>query len=219
MARCSRCTGLPLLLGSLLIGCGETPAEGNGVTPVPTSIVVDPAEFFGAVPCVYGDGALASYVATITDETICPDDKTACSQGSDCCSGVCVATPAANPKDPVLDNQPKGTCAPKSEPFVLPSSPAVSCAASVFFRFVIPGHTYSAVIDAYAATPESLIPVGPPYPDGAPASIWSGNRQMLDRETLTPAPPQQTTTCGATPETRATAIVDSNVVVEGCAAL
>jgi hypothetical protein len=208
-----------VLVGGFVVGCGDTPVEGSGLSPVPTSIVVDPAAFFGAIPCAYGDAALASYVATITDETICLDDHVACAGASDCCSGVCVADPTANAKDPAVNGPPKGVCASKTEPFVLPSSPPVSCAAPVFFRFVIPGHSYSAVIDAYAASPEALIPVGPPYPDGAPETIWSGNRQMLDKETLAPVSPQRTTTCGSSEESRATAVADSNVTLDACTAL
>jgi hypothetical protein len=71
--------------------------------------------------------------------------------------------------------------------FVLPSSPPISCAEQVSFRYVVVGHAYTAEVDGYTQRPEELAPLG---------GESSGSRQMLLFGTTDPATPAWTTVCG-----------------------
>jgi hypothetical protein len=55
-------------------------------------------------------------------------------------------------------------------PFALPSSPPVSCAATITFRQVIAGHAYRLEVDGYDVPASSLVPLG---------GTASGSRTML----------------------------------------
>lgn len=48
------------------VGCTDDVVEGVG-RPVPMTIAVDPLEFLGGTPCADAQGAMRSYVATVTD--------------------------------------------------------------------------------------------------------------------------------------------------------
>lgn len=196
-----------LLLAPAMAGCSTSDTTTTIGAIVPTSIVVDPQSFLGDLPCSDAPGALRSYVATITDETICDDGGEACGADGDCCSGACLVTSASSGAG---GGSSSGTCAPKTTPFTLPSSPPVSCAAPVFFRYVVPGHVYSAEVDGFPVPPEALVPVG--QVDGA----WSGSREMLDATTREVVKPRWTTRCGQTQETGAVAVTNANVFVDAC---
>lgn len=55
--------------------------------------------------------------------------------------------------------------------FTLPSSPPTPCSTRVQFRFVVPGHLYSAEIDGYEQRADELTPYG---------GEGSGSRHLLD---------------------------------------
>jgi hypothetical protein len=69
--------------------------------------------------------------------------------------------------------------------FALPSSGPVPCSAPVSFAYVVPGHVYSAEIQAYDDA--DLVPLGG---DG------SGSPRMLKRSSGEPVTPRWTTSCG-----------------------
>ncbi|MRG90768.1 hypothetical protein [Polyangium spumosum] len=109
----------------------DTDIDLDAVTALPTSILVDPSQFLGDVPCTAATGAMQSYVATVLD----------------------VTDPAA--------------------PFPLPSSPPVTCTASVTFRQILVDHVYRVQIDGYDLPAADLTPVG---------GTSSGSRSMVRRD-------------------------------------
>ena len=60
-----------------------------------------------------------------------------------------------------------------SAPFPLPSSPPLTCGASVIFRQILVGHVYRVQIDGYDVSAETLTPVG---------GTSSGSRSMVRRD-------------------------------------
>lgn len=69
--------------------------------------------------------------------------------------------------------------------FTLPSSPPTPCSTRVQFRFVVPGHVYTAEIEGYALHAPQLAPLGGP---------GSGSRHMLDLDGA-PVAPRWRTSC------------------------
>jgi hypothetical protein len=90
-------------------------------------------------------------------------------------------------------------------PFVLPSSPPISCNASVGFSLVVPGRRYAAEIDGYDR--EDLVPVAP------------GVRELVDPETRELVTPRWTTVCGGRSADQVIAIAEVERVISGCSLL
>jgi hypothetical protein len=59
-----------------LLGCTSSGSSASG-TPPPTAILVEPATFLGAVPCLDAPGAMRRYVATLLDVSPPPRDAMA----------------------------------------------------------------------------------------------------------------------------------------------
>lgn len=68
VSRCCRYLLLSLGAPALAGGCGSGSGTG-GEPPIPTRMVVDPADFLGPVPCLQAPGAMRSYQATLFDVT------------------------------------------------------------------------------------------------------------------------------------------------------
>lgn len=204
-----------LALALTSAGCGVAPAEDNSAVAVPTAIGLSPEDFLGTTECDPLAGDARSYVATIVDQTICPEGEQACSESGQCCSGVC--TIPAGMKGTDKDGQPTGTCAAKTTPTILPSSPPLRCNESVYFRGVIVGHAYSAQVDVYDVAASELVPAASPL--GSEPGQWTGARQMLAAGTLAPLAPTLETQCGAEPALRAVAVSSRAVFVDACEAL
>lgn len=70
----------------------------------------------------------------------------------------------------------------------LPSSPPTSCSQALAFRFVLPGHVYTAEIDGYDAPTTSVEPAG---------GAASGSRSVVPVGGDTELTPRWTASCGA----------------------
>jgi hypothetical protein len=96
-------------------------------------------------------------------------------------------------------------------PFALPSALAAPCSLPVGFYYVVGGHTYTALVDAYDVPASSLVPCG----GGS-----SGARRMLPvgktdcaRDAVAP---RWSSACGQGEGTAAVAAADVNTLVRGC---
>lgn len=94
-----------------------------------------------------------------------------------------------------------------ADPFVYPSSVPVPCSMPVSFSFVVPGHLYTAAVDAYDTS--NIEPLG---------GVASGSRHMIDVQSGQRVEPRWTSSCGvAEPDPTPTQSVEfRNILVTDC---
>ena len=156
-----------------------TSPAGTGID-LPTVVAVSPEDFRGSVPCTNAPGAMRAFVATLTDLGTSEEP-------------VSFSLPSSVVRTPELG----GRFGP------------VPCEQAAGFSFVVPGHRYSAEVEAYDRT--DLVALGP------------GSRILVDPASGNYVPPRWTTSCGTDPGTLGrgpvTAALFRTRYVQGCGAL
>jgi hypothetical protein len=142
----------PTWLLAALLAGCGTSPVGTGID-LPTIVAVSAEDFRGAVPCETAPGAMRSFVATLTDLGTTEEPVT-----------------FSLPSSVVRSDALGGRFAP------------IACQQAAGFSFVVPGHRYSAEIEAYDRT--DLVALGP------------GSRVLVDPASGNYVPPRWTTSCG-----------------------
>ncbi len=142
----------PITLLAALLVGCGTSPVGTGID-LPTVVAVSAEDFRGEVPCSNAPGAMRSFVATLTDLGTKEEP-----------------TSFSLPSSVVRSDALGGRFAP------------VSCLQAAGFSFVVPGHRYSAEVEAYDRT--DLVALGP------------GSRVLVDPASGNYVPPRWTTHCG-----------------------
>lgn len=96
-----------------------------------------------------------------------------------------------------------------ARPFVVPSSPPVSCAEVMTFRepAVVAGHVYTADIDGYEQNASALAPIG---------GVFSGTRHMVLVKGGAQVEPRWTGACGTAPASAVVAAANQEHFFEQC---